>query len=136
MNTNFEEGIRARFYQGFKEWNMGYNAWLKWCDTLYEPDACYNVYGKRLTLQEYKDMMGQLFSIYEIQLGQLDNVLVEGDWGAIRYSVYVTDKRTGVKSELKTMEFVHFKNNAEPTGARVIEGWAISDSSLSVNSVN
>ena len=39
---------------------------LKWCDTLYEPDACYNIplrgAQKRLTLQEYKGMMGQLFS--------------------------------------------------------------------------
>ncbi len=131
--VNFEEAIRARFQQGFDQWNKGYEAWLKWCNTLYELDAHYNVYSKRLTLQQYKDMMGQLFSVYDIQLGQLDNVLVEGDWGAIRYSVYVTNKKTNEKSELKTMEFVHFKNNPEPIGARVIEGWAISDNPLSTH---
>ncbi len=132
MSDNFEKAIKARFQQGFNEWNKGYEAWLKWCNTLYEPDAYYNVYGKRLTLQEYKDMMGQLFSVFDIELGKLDNVLAEGDWGAIRYSVYVTNKKTGEKSEMKTMEFVNFKNNPEPAGARVIEGWAIADTQLSV----
>ena len=126
----FEEAIRARFYQGFKEWNSGYEGWLKWCKILYEPDCHYNVYGKRLTLKEYQDLMGQFFSAYDIRLGDLDNVLIEGDWGSIRYAVYVTKKQTGEQYELKTMEFVHFKNNPQPIGARVIEGWAISDTQL------
>lgn len=30
---------------GFKNWNSGYKSWLEWCETLYEPDAHYNVYG-------------------------------------------------------------------------------------------
>ncbi|MGC4122049.1 MAG: nuclear transport factor 2 family protein [Myxococcales bacterium] len=133
MAASFEERIRARFNQGFGEWNQGYEAWLKWCHTLYEPDAHYNVYGRRLTLQQYKDMMGQFFSAFDIQLGALDNVLVQGEWGAIRYSVYVTNKKTGEKTELKTMEFVRFKDNAEPIGARVVEGWALSDKPLSTS---
>lgn len=132
MSKNFQEAIKERFQQGFNEWNQGYEAWLEWCNTLYEPDAHYNVYGKRLTLQQYKDMMGQLFSVFDIELGELDNVLVEDDWGAIRYSVYIKNKKTGETSELKTMEFVNFKNNPEPTGARVIEGWALSDTPLSI----
>jgi hypothetical protein len=130
-NLAFEQAIRDRIETGFDNWNMGYEAWLEWCDILYEPDAYYNVYGQRLTLQQYKDMMGQLFAAYDIELGELDNILVEGDWVSIRYTVYITDKLTGVESELHTMEFVHFKNNPEPIGARVIEGWAISDRQLS-----
>ena len=98
MSTSFEEAIKARIRSGFGQWNKGYEAWLKWCDTLYEPDAYYNVYGNRLTLQQYKDMMGQLFSVYDIELGKLDNLMAEGDWAAIRYSVYVTNKKTGEKS--------------------------------------
>ncbi|ONH58044.1 hypothetical protein CcI49_24330 [Frankia sp. CcI49] len=131
MSADFETRIRWRFQEGFDQWNHGYEAWLKWCDTLYEPDAHYNVYSERLTLQEYKDMMGQLFAVYDIELGQLDNVLIEGEWGAIRYSVYILDKTTGARSELKTMEFVQFKDNPEPMGARVVEGWALSDNPLS-----
>jgi hypothetical protein len=133
MSSSFEDAIKARIRNGFGQWNQGYEAWLKWCDTLYEPDAYYNVYGNRLTLQQYKDMMGQLFSVYDIELGKLDNLMAEGDWAAIRYSVYVTNKKTGEKSVLNTMEFVHFKDNPEPIGTRVIEGWAISDTTLSAH---
>ena len=59
----------------------GYDAWLDWCETLYEPDAHYNVYSDRLTLQQYKDMMGQLFQAYDIELGEFHNMIVEGEWG-------------------------------------------------------
>lgn len=131
--TSLEQAIEARFRQGFSEWNLGYEAWLKWCDTLYEPAAHYNVYSHRLTLQQYKDMMGQLFNKFDIELGEFRNMLVDGDWGAIRYSVFITDKESGERIEQETMEFVHFKDNPEPVGARVIEGWALSDKPLAAH---
>lgn len=129
-NISFQDRIRNRFQQGFNNWNNGYEAWLEWCETLYEPDAYYNVYGNRLTLKQYMDLMGEFFENHDIELGPLDNVLVNDDWGAVRYETYVTDKRTGEKTSMKTMEFVKFKDNPEPIGARVVEGWAISDSSI------
>lgn len=132
MSTGYEEAIRTRIRTGFGNWNSGYDAWLHWCNTLYEPDAYYNVYGARLTLQEYKDMMGQFFQAFDIRLGDIHNMLVEGDWAAIRYTVYVCNKATGDETELHTMEFVQFKYNPEPIGARVVEGWALSDNPLSV----
>ncbi|GEP69090.1 hypothetical protein CSO01_18050 [Cellulomonas soli] len=125
-----QDAIRARFERGFSEWNKGYESWLQWCDELYEPDAHYNVYATRLTLQQYKDMMGQLFAAYEIELGEFHNILIQDNWGAIRYTVYITDKATGEQIEQKTMEFVHFKDNHAPIGARVVEGWALSDRPL------
>jgi hypothetical protein len=127
---NFQEQIRDRLQNGFKNWNGGYEKWLDWCNTLYEPDSHYNVYGKRLTLREYKDMMGQFFSIFDVELGEFHNMLVQDDWCAIRYNVYLTNKKTGEKFENETMEFVNFKNNPDPIGARVIEGWALSDKPL------
>lgn len=130
MSGSLEDRIRARFEQGFSEWNQGYEAWLTWCDTLYEPDAYYNVNSQRLTLQQYKDMMGQLFSAFEIELGDFKNMLVQDGWGAIRYTVAITDKRTGVKSVQNTMEFVDFKDNPDPIGVRVAEGWALADQPL------
>lgn len=131
MSKELEDGIRARFTNGFSNWNLGYEAWLEWCDTLYEPDAHYNVYGHRLTLQEYKDMMGQLFEGFDIELGQFHNIIVEDDWGAIRYQVHIHNKKTGQDIDQQTMEFVHFKDNPAPIGARVIEGWALSDTPIS-----
>jgi len=133
MSTQFEDAIRARFNRGFSEWNQGYEAWLEWCDTLYEPDAHYNIYSDRLTLQQYKVMMGQFFGAFDIELGDFHNMIVEDGWGAIRYVVYITNKATGERIEQNTMEFVHFKDNPEPVGARVIEGWALSDKPLAVD---
>jgi hypothetical protein len=127
MSNNFGEAMKDRVRQGFVEWNKGYEAWLKWCDTLYEPDAHYSIYGKRLTLQEYKDMMRQFLSSFDIELGEFHNMLTQDDWIAIRYDVTITDKKTGESTKQQTMEFVQYKDNPEPIGARTIEGWALSD---------
>jgi hypothetical protein len=130
-NNDFQEAIRERLQAGFENWNSGYDAWLKWCETLYEPDAHYNIGLKdgmgRLTLQEYKDMMRKFLEAFDIELGEFYNMLVEGDWCAIRYNVFVTNKQTGETIKQMTMEFVKFKDNPEPIGARVVEGWALSD---------
>ena len=64
-NSELEKAIRDRLETGFKNRNGGYDGWLEWCNTLYEPDAHYNIpfkgSQKRCTLEEYKAMMGQLF---------------------------------------------------------------------------
>ncbi|SCP99451.1 hypothetical protein [Anaerobium acetethylicum] len=41
------------------------------------------------------------------------------------------EQKTGEKIEQMTMEFVNFKDNPEPIGARVVEGWALSGQLLS-----
>lgn len=131
MSKSFEDQIRDRLQNGFKNWNGGYDGWLEWCNTLYEPDAHYNVYGQRWTLQQYKDAMGKLFEVFDMELGDFYNMLVVDDWCAIRYSVKITNKKTGEQINQMTMEFVHFKENPDPVGARVIEGWALSDKQIS-----
>ncbi|MFV0400344.1 MAG: hypothetical protein ACK5LX_06945 [Oscillospiraceae bacterium] len=129
--TELEAAIKDRLVNGFANWNGGYDGWLQWCNTLYEPDAHYNVYGKRMTLQQYKDMMEQLFQHYTMELGAFDNMLIKGDWCAIRYTVKIKNLHTGEEVVQHTMEFVNFKENPEPVGVRVVEGWALSDSPLS-----
>ena len=130
-SRNMEEAIRDRLVNGFKNWNGGYDGWLEWCNTLYEPDAHYNVYGHRLTLQEYKGMMGQLFQHYTMELGAFDNMIIKDNWAAIRYTVKVKNLDTQEEILQHTMEFVNFKDNPDPIGVRVVEGWALSDSPLS-----
>ena len=95
MAGNREAAIKDRLENGFKNWNGGYEGWLEWCNTLYEPDAHYNVYGHRLTLQQYKDMMGKLFAHYTMELGDFDNMIIKEDWAAIRYTVKVKNLDTG-----------------------------------------
>lgn len=130
-NVKLEEAIKDRLITGFKNWNGGYDCWLEWCNILYEPDALYNVYGMHLTLQQYKDMMGKFFENYDIELGEFHNMIIKDDWCAIRYTVYNINKATGEKVQQESMEFVHFKDNPEPIGVRVIEGWATSTAPLS-----
>lgn len=128
----FQEQMRDRFTEGLKShFNDSYEDWLVWCDTLYEPDAHYNVYSNRLTLQQYKDLMRDLMAKFDIKIGEVKNMVVEGEWGAIRYSVRITDRATGETIDQNTMEFVKWKDNPQPAGARVVEGWALSDHPLS-----
>jgi hypothetical protein len=134
MNMNLQEQIRNRLETGFKNWNGGYENWLNWCETLYEPDAYYNIPlqgpQRRLTLQEYKDMMGHFFKLYDVELGEFKNMIIKENWCAIRYVVHVTNKNTGEMFTQNTMEFVEFKDNGGEIGARVVEGWALSDITL------
>ncbi|MBN1950249.1 MAG: nuclear transport factor 2 family protein [Bacteroidales bacterium] len=131
METSLEKAMKDRVLTGFKNWNSGYESWLEWCNTLYEPDSYYNVAGQRLTLQEYKDLMGKLFQVFDIELGKFHNMIAKDDWISIRYDVTIINKHTGERTEQQTMEFVNFKDNPEPIGARVIEGWALSDKPVS-----
>ncbi len=130
-----EKAIRDRLETGFKNWNGGYDGWLEWCNTLYEPDAHYNIpfngTQRRCTLEEYKEMMGQLFQHFTMELGDFDNMIIKDNWTAIRYTVKVKNLDTGKEIIQHTMEFVVFKENKDERGVRVVEGWALSDSALS-----
>jgi len=128
--TAMEIAIKDRLETGFKNWNGGYESWLEWCNTLYDDQSMYNVYGKRLTLQEYKEMMGVFLAKYDIQLGKFHNMIIQDEWCAIRYDVVHIDKQTGEKTSLESMEFVKFKLLPEPLGVKVVEGWATSTSPL------
>lgn len=133
-NSELEKAIRDRLETGFKNRNGGYDGWLEWCNTLYEPDAHYNIpfkgSQKRCTLKEYKAMMGQLFQHFTMELGEFDNMIIKDNWCAIRYTVKVTNVHTGESITQHTMEFVQFKDNQDARGVRVVEGWALSDSAL------
>jgi len=133
-SSSLEDAIRDRLETGFKNWNGGYDGWLEWCNTLYEPDAHYNIpfqgSQRRCTLEEYKAMMGQLFQHFTMDLGDFDNMIIRDNWAAIRYTVKVKNLDTGAEILQHTMEFVKFRDNGDERGVRVVEGWALSDSAL------
>ena len=128
--TPMEAAIKDRLENGFKNWNGGYECWLKWCNTLYDEQSIYNVYGQRLTLKEYQDLMGKFFENYDIELGEFHNMIIEGDWCAIRYNVINIEKKTGKRLPCESFEFVKFKQLPEPLGVKVVEGWATSTAPL------
>lgn len=129
--NDMEKAIRTCILQGFNHWNGSYDGWLEWCNTLYEPDAYYNVRGKHLTLQEYKDGMAQFFRYHTMELGELESTLIRGNGCVIRYTIRIKNLQTGEEEIRKPMEFIVFKHNPEPFGVRVAEGWALSGSPLS-----
>jgi len=126
-NLTLEEKIKDRLENGFKNWNGGYENWLVWCNTLYDDDSMYNVYGHRLTLKQYQDMMGELFKKQDIFLGKFHNMIIQDNWCAIRYDVEIVNKATGKRELQESMEFVRFKETPEK-GVIVDEGWACSTS--------
>ena len=58
-------------------------------------------------------------------------MIIRDNWCAIRYTVKIKNLDTGAEVLQNTMEFVQFKENPEPIGVRVVEGWALSDTPLS-----
>jgi len=126
--TALEKAIKNRLETGFKNWNGGYQCWLEWCNTLYDDQSMYNVYGQRLTLKQYQDMMGKFFEAFDIELGQFHNMFINGNWASIRYDVHCINKKTNEKMTQQTMEFVRFKEI--PRGVVVDEGWACSTTPL------
>lgn len=76
-------------------------------------------------------MMGKLFEHFTMELGAFENMIIKDDWCAIRYTVKIKNLATGQEIKQNTMEFVKFKDNGGELGARVIEGWALSDAPLS-----
>jgi hypothetical protein len=65
-----------------------------------------------------------------MDLGNFENMIIKDDWCAIRYTVKIRNLDTGDEILQNTMEFVKFRENPEPIGVRVVEGWALSDISL------
>ena len=120
--TKMEQNVQNRMLNGFNRWNMGYAAWEHWGEVLYYDDSIYNVHGVRLTLQEYQKAMNMSLKATDIQMGDFQNMILCGDWMAIRYDTVNIDRRTGRKTPASVMEFARFKDFGEK-GAKVEEGW-------------
>ena len=124
IDTKLEKDIQNRLLNGFENWNRGYDAWKAWGDILYTEDSLYNVHGVKLTLKEYQDSMNATLKASDIQMGNFNNMIVCGDWTAIRYDISTINRQTGKAVDGSVMEFVHFKDYGDKLGTRVVEGWA------------
>lgn len=136
----FGAAIDNRLQTGFLKYNEGYEAWLVWCDELYDVNAMYNIYGQHFSLEQYKRLMGAMFQEFDITLG--GEGATAGDIGtintdyttgitAIHYAVSFKKKKRFAKTQtIDTMEFVQFREDAE-FGAKVMEGWALSSAQVS-----
>ncbi|MEC0234832.1 nuclear transport factor 2 family protein [Paenibacillus kribbensis] len=124
IDTHLAKKIQNRLLSGFENWNRGYDAWAKWGNILYTNDSHYNVHGVRLTMDEYKASMNMSLKTADIQMGNFNNMIISGDWAAIRYDITNTNRQTGKSVPGTVMEFVKFKDYGNDLGVRVVEGWA------------
>lgn len=124
IDTEIGKRIQNRLLNGFENWNRGYEAWEKWGDILYTDDSLYNVHGVKLTLKEYQSSMNATLQANDIQMGNFNNMIISGDWTAIRYDISTTNRQTKETSQGSVMEFVNFKDYEDNLGTRVVEGWA------------
>lgn len=124
IDTELGKDIQNRLLNGFENWNRGYDAWKAWGDILYTEDSLYNVHGVKLTLKEYQDSMNETLKASDIQMGNFNNMIVSGDWAAIRYDISTINRKTREAVDGSVMEFVRFKDYGDKLGTRVVEGWA------------
>lgn len=124
VETEIEKKIQNRLLNGFYNYNLGYDAWKAWGDVLYTPDSLYNLHGVHLTLEEYQQSQNIGLQAADLQMGNFNNMLICGDWCAIRYDITSTSYKTGETTPGSVMEFVHFKDYGGDTGTCVVEGWA------------
>lgn len=97
---------------------------MEWGKILYTEDAMYNVHGVRLTLKEYQTTSALSFKSSKMMMGDFNNMLICGDWTAIRYDISSLNRQTGETYPGSVMEFVNFKDYGDEMGTRVVEGWA------------
>ena len=137
-STNWEEQVRDRVFLGSLNYNRGYEAWVEGTKIVYEPDIIYHpLTSETLTREEYLKQGKEFFESFDIEIQPFDNLLVEGDWVAIRFEAHFKGKPgakfygydvSGKEAKMPLMEFIHYKYNPEPIGPRAQEGWAIMDS--------
>lgn len=128
--TEMAKKIQNRMLNGFNIWNLGYEAWENWGQVLYSEDSIYNVHGAHLTLEEYQMAMNMSLQATDIQMGQFRNMILSGDWAAIRYGTSMTNRQTWETTYSPVTEFVRFADFGE-RGAKVDEGWGgVRDASM------
>ena len=120
--TEMQMAIKDKLETGIKNRNGGYKCWLEWCNSMYDENSMYNVYGQHLTIQQYQEMMGKFFDVFDMEFGQFHNMIIEDNWAAIRYDVHCIKKADGEKLTQQSMEFVRFRTINQ--GVVIEEGWA------------
>ena len=121
----FENIIKEKIYRWWASWVPDYEGWLKIADWLYAPECIIDAIGD--TPQIYKDYraaMKHQRDTFAMDMGPIDNCVVEGDTLAISYNMYLTAKadmgplKKDTTYKIKVTEFNKFayvnKTDKEP----------------------
>ncbi len=115
--TEFENAIVEKIHRWWAEWKPDYEGWLKVADWLYASDCIIDAIGDKPQIYKvYRAAMKYQSDTFAMDMGPIDNCIVEGDTLAISYIMYLTAKadmgplKKGVTYPIKVTEFNKFAN--------------------------
>jgi hypothetical protein len=117
--SEFENMMKLRMHSWWADWTPDYEGWLKIADSLYANECIIDAIGP--TPQIYKDYRASMKhqrDAFDMDMGPIENCVVEGDTIAIDYKMYMTPKedmgnlKKGNTIILNVTEFNKFANVA------------------------
>lgn len=113
--SDFENAIKERIYRWWANWKPDYEGWLECADSLYAPQCVIDAIGEEPQIfQDYRAAMKHQRDAFTMDMGPIDNCVVEGDTLAISYLMYLTANadmgplKKGVTCAIKVTEFNKF----------------------------
>lgn len=115
--TEFENAIVEKIYRWWAKWAPDYEGWLKVADWLYADNCVIDAIGDEPQIYKvYRAAMKHQRDTFTMDMGPIDNCIVEGDTLAISYNMYLTAKadmgplKAGTTYKIKVSEFNKFAN--------------------------
>lgn len=113
--TDFENAIKERTFRWWANWKPDYEGWLECADGFYAKSCVIDAIGSTPQIyQDYRASMKFQRDAFIMDMGAIDNCVVEGDTVAISYLMYLTAKadmgelKAGMTMTLKVTEFNKF----------------------------
>lgn len=119
-HTEFENAIKEKIYRWWASWVPDYEGWLKIADWLYASECVIDAIGEIPQIyKDYRAAMKHQRDTFTMDMGPIDNCVVEGDTLAISYNMYLTAKadmghlKQGETYKIKVTEFNKFAQVSE-----------------------
>ena len=113
--SSFENQIKLKLYKWWAEWKPDYEGWLKVADTLYADSCKIDAIGPETQIfKDYKAAMKHQRDAFSMDMGPIEQCVVENDTVCIFYKMYMTFKgdmfgrKQGDEIVLKVTEFNTF----------------------------
>ncbi|MBR3742889.1 MAG: nuclear transport factor 2 family protein [Clostridia bacterium] len=114
--------IRALVFQDIDSWNRGYDAWVKWTEEGYAPDAISSgLRDEKRTMDAYRAAVKAMMEKETIRKVRIDSLLIQDDWAAVHYFFVSENKETGEKTTGDRMTFLQFARKED--GLKIIGSW-------------
>lgn len=113
--SDFENKIKLRMFSWWDSWVPDYEGWLKIADGLYASECVIDAIGPEPQIyKDYRVSMEHQRDAFGMDMGPIENCVVEGDTVALDYKMYMTAKtdvgkmKKGDTAVLKVTEFNKF----------------------------